>query len=84
MMDFEGKEMVRKSIAQNLNMWKQLSKMQEQLTLLAKAAAKENAAGGAAQSTTPDGMQGDGTPSGYVLPNNPPSGKPQAKAPAAT
>lgn len=84
MMDFEGKEMVRKSIAQNLNMWKQLSKMQEQLTLLAKAAAKENAAGDAAQSTTPDGMQGDGTPSGDVLPNNPPSGKPQAKAPAAT
>ena len=39
MMDFEGREMVKKSVAENLQMQKQLVQMQQQLTQLARAAA---------------------------------------------
>ena len=36
MMDFEGKEMVKKSVSENLQLQQQLAKMQEQLTQMAK------------------------------------------------
>lgn len=39
MMDFEGREMVKKTVAENLQMQKQLAQMQQQLTQLAQAAA---------------------------------------------
>ena len=38
MMDFEGKEMVKKSISQNLQLQQQLTQMQQQLTQLAEVA----------------------------------------------
>ena len=44
MMDFEGKEMVKKSVSENLQLQEQLSKMQEQLTQMAKLVTSGSAA----------------------------------------
>ena len=44
MMDFEGKEMVKKSVSENLQLQQQLAKMQEQLTQMAKLVTSGSAA----------------------------------------
>lgn len=53
MMDFEGKEMVKKSISQNLQLQQQLAQMQQQLTQLAQAAVVSQKAA-QPQQETPD------------------------------
>ena len=53
MMDFEGKEMVKKSVSQNLQLQQQLAQMQQQLTQLAGAVVASQKASQPEQETPP-------------------------------